>query len=371
MRIVLAPSGTPGEIEMMYAFAGALRDRGHHILFCAPESYRSRIMKLGYSLVSSGANFLEYLDSDSNRSEDLARKLIEELPVQFVSFRDALREADLVIGTTLQLGAASVAEKRGIPYVSIVFSPVLLDRKHFPNIGVPKSSGFLSKLRARPFTRLWEQVRVVLNRERAFSHLEPVMRLYDYVFSSGDRIVAVDPAFASVESQPKQTVTGFWFFDSTDSEPSLPANGKLVYVGQLHHRQLEQDVAADLKSAGFEPILWNQSELENVPLSSIVRKVLHVVHSGSGYVAASAARFGLTQTVLPFLEEESYWADRIQQLGIGKIIPERSVRPVVDAVMATASDSKMQENAKRLGEQIQSRNGLAEAADKIDEIALR
>src|SRR5262249_34833842 len=139
----------------------------------------------------------------------------------------------------------------------------------------------------------------------------------------------------------------------------------------LHNRQLEQDVATGLIGAGFEAILWNRPELENVPVSSVLHRMTCVVHSGSCPISGLAARFGVPQVVLPFLEDEAFWAERVSQLQIGKAIQERTLKTVVDAVKAVSAEDKIREQAKQLAGKIQSRNGLVEAADKIDEIALR
>lgn len=196
MRITLHSLGGLDEIRPLAALGHALQEQGHSVLLCIPEKFRERIMKRNLRMISCGSSFEEFLEGKSGTSDsDFLPKLVAEVPVHFVSLRDALREADLLIGGLLPLAAPSMAEQLSLPYVQIITSPLLLDSSQFPAAGIPKQDGLLASLEHRKHARHWnQQLRSAINRERGFSGLPPIKGLYSYLFQSGFQLIAVESA---------------------------------------------------------------------------------------------------------------------------------------------------------------------------------
>ena len=268
MRIALTFVGGDAEAFPMFGLAIALHDRGHRVVVSAPERYRSTVMKLGFQIVSSGKGFESYLEGwkSGDRSEAFALALSSEVAVQFVAMRDALRETDVVVGSMLQLAAPSIAEQLKLPYFCAITSPAVADPDQYPCLGVPfeKASGIFASHRRAKRRKKWDKLLTsTINREREFSHLEPIQDLYRYLFHSGHLLIAVDPDVDRMADDSDRTVTGFWFYDPPEPmEPELEAyfsTGPLpIYIdlGRANvSREFMKEFCGRLAAAGSRAIV--------------------------------------------------------------------------------------------------------------------
>jgi hypothetical protein len=235
MRIVLSAIGTERQITEMVALSLLLRFRNHVVTFCAPEKYRSWIMRVGFPLVSSGAHFEDLFQPEltSHQISALVRKVVSEVPVQFVSFRDASKEADLLVASGLQLAASSIAEVSKIPYVYVVDDPKILQEPDYLP-GVPHATsltGKISNVRAR---KQWNEVRAAVNSERQNTHLPPIEYLSNYLFRSGQLLLACDVSL-NIPLPPASSLTGRWLlgeekiFNAEEAE----SYKQLIQSGQI------------------------------------------------------------------------------------------------------------------------------------------
>ena len=390
MRIALAPVGAHGDVMPMLALGSTLHARGHDVLVCGPEIYRSRIMKLGFRMVSIGSGFQELLEGYTevrNREEGLLRAGTSEVPVQFVSLRDALREADLMVGSMLQFAGPSMCEQLGLPYFYAVNSPVLLEESQYPSIAVPAGGFFKSISRGRLARRWKEVLEGAINRERKLCGQPPVTDLFQHLFCSGHQLVAVDPSLAPVPENSKRTVTGFWFYDS--SEPLAPewqeyfASGPApVYLGPVRTRRyMGVDLIRNVAEVSPRVLLgwgWSGIDQKDLPancrimdsdmFSLIFPNVALVVHQGGTEMTATATRAGVPQVVVPHLVDQHYWAERVSSLGIG---PPASGSDLADTVRKALADTKLRERGQELGKTVRSRDGLTAAAETIEKNARR
>lgn len=151
-------------------------------------------MKVGFPIVSSGRDFERLLSKDADILNEL-RTAISEVPVQFVSFRDACKEADVVVASGLQLAAPSIAEGFDVPYFYVIDQPELLQDDYLPSSS------------ARKTEKLWKkEVKDAINRERDHMHLAPMQDLSKYLFRSGKLLIA----YSTDRSDLSGTVTGPW-----------------------------------------------------------------------------------------------------------------------------------------------------------------
>jgi len=385
MRIALAPVGGHGDVMPLLALGSTLHARGHSVLVCAPEIYRSRIMKLGFQVVSIGAGFQDLLEGHTevrNREEALLRAVASEVPVQFVSLRDALREADILIGSMLQVAGPSMCEQLGLPYLYAANSPVLLEESQYPGIGVSAGGLFKSISRGRLVGRWKRVLGAAINRERKLCGQPPVTDLFQHLFCSGHQLVAVDPFMAPVPQHSKRTVTGFWFYDSSEPLPEewqeyFAAGPPPVYLSPVRTRRYA-DIELIKKVAEASPRLlvgrgWsgidpkdlpaNCSLLDSDAFSLIFPNVALVVHQGGAELTAASARAGVPQVVVPHLVDQYYWSERVNALKLGPSVEGSELAEIVRKAVA---DTGLRERAQKFGETIRSRDGLTTAAEIIE-----
>src|SRR5262249_7212102 len=111
----------------MLALAERLRARGHVVRFVVPANFVAWVRSRGFDAVSDGVDVERALSRASARLDSLRWQfhyLTEELaPQLFESVAAASDAVDLIVGSGVQVAAASVAEWRGAPYASAVFCP--------------------------------------------------------------------------------------------------------------------------------------------------------------------------------------------------------------------------------------------------------
>ena len=134
MRVLLSTIGSRGDVQPLVALAMELRELGREAAFCVPPDFRVWIEGLGFPVTPIGPELrkLTALPTATPPSPELVRQMMEgTVAAQFQAIGEAARGCDAIVGATaLQIGARSVAEGMGIPYVFVAYSPRVLPSPH-------------------------------------------------------------------------------------------------------------------------------------------------------------------------------------------------------------------------------------------------
>lgn len=393
MRIVVASVGARGDVLPMVALSKELQGRGHHVIVCAPEMYRSLLMKLELFMVSSGVGYQQLLEGfgEGDRGTELVLALSRDVATQFVALRDALREAEVLIGSMLVVAAPSMAEQRKIPYFYVVSNPILLNRSPHPCLGIPQheTEGLLGSRRRKHRLQQWEDVLgSALNRERENSHLHPVSDMYQHLFGSGHRIAAHNPEFLP-DASSDVVASGFLYYEDpevldAETEKYLNEGPPPVYVGPVSEKisnpiSILRRLCESVLAAGSRVVIssvWKDVQqsvlpagckvLESTAFSHLLPRMAAVVHGGTTEFVTVSTRAGIPQVVVPYLMDQTFWAERVHALGLGPApLSEFSLKQVTEGVHQALS-APIRDRARAMGERIRAANGIAAAADIID-----
>jgi vancomycin aglycone glucosyltransferase len=111
----------------MVALAHALRARGHAVSFVAPSNFADWIRSHGFDATSDGIDVAATLQAHGVQFDSFRwqmRYLTDVMiPALFENVPRAMPDADVIVGAGVQLAAASVAERRDVPYATAVFCP--------------------------------------------------------------------------------------------------------------------------------------------------------------------------------------------------------------------------------------------------------
>lgn len=393
MRIAIGSAGTRSDLAFLFSLGKRLQQRHHTVTMIAPEKYRSEIMKMELRMVTCGRSFDEYLEGNSvDRSGEFSKALASQVASQFVSLRDALREADVFVSDALLVPAPSMAEKVGVPYFQLIQSPLLLDPEAFPFHGIPyeRVSGLLAGRRKQTLRKEWEEILgSALNREREFSHLKPVTGLHQHFMGTGHQLIAVDPEIAQVEEAPNRTVVGYSNFepsgmlneniDTIFSEKKLAIFVDTLPVGAPERETFLKLLCETLGDSGHRIVIrsdWYGSEEKKFPENCFaidpafefdaLVQCAAAVHPGSPGFFMTCVRAGVPQVIVPYLVENFYWAERVQSLGLG---PEPQRRFDAKTVASALMDAmKMREPVAAFAEKLRNRDGVAAACEAIENI---
>jgi vancomycin aglycone glucosyltransferase len=345
VRVLLQTYGSRGDVEPLVALAVRLRALGAQVRMCAPPDSAERLAGVGVPLVPVGWPARPMLHGAPPPAADLPRRVAELVAVQFDKVAAAAEGCDALVAAGLMpVAAPSVAEKLGIRYVYASYGPVFLPSPHHSPV----------PFQGRPFPpdvtdnrALWDldaqsynaQFGEVLNTHRAALGLPPVDNVRRHILTDQPWLAA-DPTLAPWQEPAALDVvqTGAWILPDerplpAELEAFLDAGAPPVYVGFGSMRAPKDiaRVAIEAIRAQDRRVLvgrgWADLALIDdrddcfavgeVNQQALFGRVAAVVHHGGAGTATTAARAGAPQVAVPQMVDQSYWAGRLAELGIG------------------------------------------------------
>jgi vancomycin aglycone glucosyltransferase len=162
MRALLSAVGTRGDVQPIVALALRVRELGHEARLCVPPNFVAWVRSFAFDASPVG---LEMRFPSARRSGDGTpalteaelRRMREVMPDLITDQFDAIAAAadgcDVILGGNAhQYAARSIAEYRGIRYVTAVYAPVALPS---PDHAPPPAPGLA-----------WEQASAAVNVQR-------------------------------------------------------------------------------------------------------------------------------------------------------------------------------------------------------------
>ncbi len=282
-------------------------------------------------------------------SPEQIRQLIDAtVATQFSVITDAARDCDAIVGATaLQVAAASVAEARHIPYVFAAYSPTVLPSAHHAPPPLPPVPGRAPLPATTDNRELWDRSRSrfnetfgdALNTHRRAAGLAPVGDVQGYMFT-GHPWLAADATLGPWPGDGDDAVvqTGAWILPderplSREVETFLDAGDPPVFFGfgSVHTSQdVGQAMVGAARAVGRRAIisrgwadLWVADGdpdclgVGEANLKALFTRVAAVVHHGGAGTTTLAALAGAAQVVVPHVYDQHYFANRVEDLGIG------------------------------------------------------
>lgn len=351
MRVLLSTFGSRGDVEPVAALAVRLRALGAEALVCAPpdEEFANLLAGVGVPVVPFGQSARAMTTSATPPSPaNLPQRAADVIAGLFDAVIPAAEGCDVVVATGMipaAAGARSVAEKLGIPSVSVTFQQLTLPSPYHAPLayaGRPfppdvTDSRVLWDLDAQSNNVLFGEA---LNTNRASIGLPPVQNVRDYVI--GDQPwLATDPALDPWRPTGLDVVqTGAWILPDERPLPAelvafLEAGTPPVYVGfgSMPMRGSKDAASVAIKAIraqgrralvarGWADLAliddWDDCfVVGEVNHQALFGRVAAVVHHGGAGTTTTAARAGAPQVVVPQLADQPYWAGRVAELGIG------------------------------------------------------
>jgi UDP:flavonoid glycosyltransferase YjiC (YdhE family) len=352
-------------------------------------------------VLTAGGNPFSFVPRFIRASEPLVIETVEGMLV-------ACKNADVVIlGGLGFYGGADVAEKLAITSITALGQPLQPTRAfHSPFFPAPPRwmplKGLYNHLSHILFATLfWQLVRPLLNKaRREVLDLPPAPR--QAVFRQIDEqkklsLCGVSPTvIPKPEDWPEwHKVTGYWFLEapSTWQPPKnlisfLSEGEPPVYIGFGSMLDEDAEVLTDiarqaLRMARCRGILltgWgaiaatNKTDdvyvADSIPHDWLFSKVAAVVHHGGAGTTAAGFRAGVPTVVIPFAADQFFWADRVEQLGVGIALGSRkklTAAKLSQAIRTVLTDEKIRLRAKRLGESIRQEDGLIKAVKEVED----
>ena len=400
-----------GHLYPMTALARRLEERGHSVVIFGIADSAAVVRAAGVEFARIGAaeyppGTLRALDQRLSELKGLAtfRFTVQRVKnTACMVLRDgprAVREAkcDALLVDEADMGG-NVAEHLGLPFVSLAFFPPLIQTDRIPPFcfGWRAGQDFFSRLRNRMGLRLLSRVAqpifAEVNKQRTTWELKPLKRSTD-ALSTRAQIAQIPRAleFAAAPQPQNLHYTGPWVDASRRPAIDFPRerlDGRpLVYasLGTLQNGSdaLFRTIAEACNGLGVQLVLSLGGGMEPerlgqlrgdpivvryAPQLELVKRASAVItHAGLNTVLETLAE-GVPLVALPQGNDQPGVAARVAASGAGVVLPRRkaTVANLRTAVRAVLEDARYREAAQRLQTQMNAVDGLAHAADVIEQ----
>lgn len=421
-KIVLSTFGSFGDIHPYIAIALELKARGHSPLIATSEVYREKMEALGIELHPVRPDIPSYDEPDElsrlvaglmeakGGTEKVIEMLTPNLRDVYEDLDAAAAEADLLLTHPLPLVGPIVAQKRGLPWVSSVLSPISFFSAYDPPVLAQLPALYNYQRRSTGFSRLLCHIASF----RLEKLMEPVYRLRaelglprgEQPLLAGQHSPALVLAlFSSVLAKPQPDwppntrITGFAFYDRRDffgetemqsaltkfldeGPPPLvfTLGSSAFWVAKNFYRDSIQAAQAlgqrallllgHARNLPTEPLPEGVAAFEYAPFSQLLPRARAIVHQGGVGTTGQALRSGRPVLIVPHAHDQFDNAARVVRLGCGRMI----ARPRYNAKNATRELEALLRNqdyftkAEEVGRLVQSENGASSAVDAIEAV---
>ena len=404
MKVLLAAVGSRGDVQPMLALALGLRARGHAVRFCAPPNFERWIADHGFAFHALGLDvhaLLTEIGPAVHRGAIILRRDVRD---QFRALEGLVGDADAIIGASVHCAGLSFAEKLGLPYAYVCYSPTMLPSSLHPSPScrfhhLPR---WLNRVTWWLNDRVWNLLfRRSLNHERRRLGLPAIPSAFRHVIS-GPLILASEPALgrppADTAHAPIQT--GAWFLPPSApaaAEPLDPALERFiaagpppVYVGfgsmaDLAAARTTTLVIEAARRAGLRLVIgrgWSTlgddlgdhadvHVVGSVPHATLFPRMGAVVHHGGAGTTAAAARAGVPQVLVPHFLDQFYWAERVAAVGLGPRAPRKArltAAALATAMRACVDDGQFAARARAFAAEMIP-DGLERGVRAVEDIA--
>jgi UDP:flavonoid glycosyltransferase YjiC (YdhE family) len=409
--IVLATTGSLGDLHPYLAIGLGLKSRGHRVAVATCNSYRTRVENLGLEfrpvaphLSPEDPRVLELATDERRGSENIFRELL--MPWFKDSVADtgrALEGADFVLSHPITLAVPIVAEQRKIPWASAVLAPISFfsEHEHLEFSGYPVVCWL---------SRTFPSFRPLLRKEgrrQSLAWVKPVLALREDaglppgkhpLFDGQHSPALVLALFSRLFSEPQPdwpaatTVTGFCFHDRKDGRDSLspelarfldsgPAplvftlgSSAVLAAGDFYTESL-----AAARSLGRRAVLLAGTNsvpglgpdvcvADYVPHSLLFPRAEAVICSGGVGTLSQVLRAGTPALIVPFGNDQPDNALRCGRLGVSRSLHRRRYRRdgAAGVLGELLADTTARRRATECATILRSEDGVRTACDAIE-----
>lgn len=420
-KIVLTTIGTLGDLHPFIAIAQALRRYGFSPVLAVAEDQLAKCRAAGIAAVAVLPGFDAVqrrmgLSEDaavkrimSNQIEMLEQVLLPALPECIDKLEAVASDAEAIVASIFVFAAPIVAEKAGVPLVSVVLQPMAMlsaydppctpdfwMMRHAPNTAIGRTWNRIVYATMRRAVQI--KCGPAIARARLRHHLphRSARRLLEPSDRSTLTLGIYSRHFSPLphDVAGNTRLVGFPIFDSQSGaeemlDPALSAflaRGEAPIVFTLGSFAVHcpgnfyAEAAAAARALGRRAVLLTGGRdaprdegdvfrCAYAPHSLLFPAAAAVVHHGGVGTTGQALRAGKPQLVVPHMGDQYDHGQRIEQLGLGLSMKAHRFTAISAAGMIgrLLDDTAYAATAERIGRQVASEHGADAAAAAIAE----
>lgn len=412
MKALILTFGTKGDIEPYIALGRALKDAGHDATIGTAWSYEDDVRALGVDFIPSNSLMLEVMQDALGSMAgpaDLQRAAKAMTRGVRVSLDDQLRavrstKPDIIVYHPKCLGAPHLAEHLGIPAVLSLPLPFYTPTSSYPVPFIPRDLGprlnrwsyGLNRAESLMYGGITNDFRHKLGLSSLTRWADPLLRPdggpLDILYPYSRHVVPVPADYPATAH-----VTGYWFTGRGASwEPPqelkdfLAAGEAPMYIGfgsmgfGQGAEQRGEAITWALRSTGIRAIVatgWGGVATESsddvlvidsAPHDWLFPRVSAVVHHGGAGTTGIGLASGRPSLVCPFLGDQSFWANRVHELGAGPApLPRAKItaRALAERFTDLVETDSYRSGSALLAQRISTESGTEQAVEILQRLA--
>ena len=411
LRILFVPFGSEGDVNPLLWLAEGMAARGHKPTFLITPHYGRLAQQRGFPWVPVGTEeeFIRFardprLWQPTRGTQMVIRGMLETLRAYRDGFAKTGGNFDLVVLSSMAMGAAAAAEAAGLPRLTLHMQPALFRSDYDCPVFMEDLRWLTRSPRwvKRIFFRLvdvlfWEGARNGLNAFRRGMNLPALKDFYIEAFYGTEGVAALFPHWYAPPQPDWPPGVRQFGFPVTGSPPRrLPENVE-VFLGRG-----DSPVAWTHGSANFDIQHFQSRALEvcgklnlrcllvslDPPKGPFPADVLHVaharfedlfprcravVHHGGIGTTAKCIVAGVPQLIIPRSHDQPDNANRIVKLGLGDALSYRKIdsADLVAAVKNLLASETAVSRCKDFRARILAADALAALCGWAEEIAAK
>lgn len=419
-RILLATSGSLGDLHPYLAVGLELQRRGHRVTVASAGGYGDKVRQLGLDFIPVRPHFpdptrepeayerllCDVMDRQTGTERILREWVMPHLRNSWDDLQPHLAGVDLIITHPLTYAAMLAAEKHAIPWLSVVLAPLSCFSMIDPPV-LPK--GPQSLLRYLP---PWiNQLFLGLMRRMVNPWCQPYYEfrrelglpdrgnpLFEGQFSPYGTLALFSPEFGAPQRDwpTPALVTGFPFYDQHENatvSPELEAflqSGPppvIVTLGSsavMAAGDFYRESVAAVRQLGQRAVLLVGKRMANrpaepgpdlfvadyAPYSALLPRGSVTVHQGGVGTTGQALASGRPMLVVPFAHDQPDNAARACRLGVARSMRREryNARSAAAALRDLLTNPVYGRRAAEIGERVRRETGAPVAADAIERV---
>jgi rhamnosyltransferase subunit B len=414
MRVLILTVGSAGDVLPFLAVGRALRARGHEVMVVVNEAFVEATERAGLTAVMVGSRAaLEATERDPDLWHPrrglrvvIERGVLAGLEESVVALESRVVEGGTaLLSGTLGFAARLVAERRGVPMVTMQLAPSVFRTLHrMPDYGTPFSHPWVPRFAKRFFW--WVADRLVrsvagaeLDTHRTRLGLPPLRgSIFHEWMQSPDGVLAAFPDWfgpPQPDWPPQVRCTGFPQYDRDEDldadlvawldqgpPPVVCSAGSAHLFGRAYYETILGATAALglralLVTRGTDavprPLPPHARHVAVAPFERLYPRALAVVHHGGIGTTARALASGVPQVVAPMGFDQFDNGTRVLDLGAGVILPMARFRGrAAEAALARVTgDDALRARCQAIAARMAEEDGAATAAARFEECVQR
>lgn len=416
LHITFLTIGSRGDVQPYLAIARGLLKEGHTVRIATHAEFKGVVEQHGCQfrevagdpgllmqiMIEHGMFSVSFLRDAASRFRDWINDLL-------ATSWEACQGTDLLIESPSAMAGLHIAEALNIPYMRAFTMPWTRTRAYPHAFIVPeqKMGGSYNYLTYVLFDNVfWKGISGQVNKWRkntlglprtSLDHMQQTRVPFLYNVSPSVLVPPVDYA-------DWVHVTGYWFLDEKDGyEPDEKVvefikrarddNCKIVYIGfgsivVSNPKEITEAVIESVQKAQVRCILvkgWSDRlskdkeevkktevplpddiyQVDSIPHDWLFPQIDAAVHHGGSGTTGASLRAGLPTIIKPFFGDQFFYANRVEDLGVGVNMRKLNVVQFSKALREVCYNERIISKAADLGKRIRNEHGVQAAINVI------